>query len=69
MNPTTAGSGVSMAIPGNHVANILAFNDYNDFSHRPLLARNDRITDPLVEESVGEIICHAKDRMNHGILK
>jgi len=57
------------AILGNYLAKILAFNGCNDFSHRLLLGRNERITDPLVEESVGEIIYHAKDRMSHGILR
>ena len=54
---------------GNYLAKILTFNGCNDFSNRSPLGRNERITDPLVEEGVGEIIYHAKDRMSHGILR
>ena len=57
------------AIMGNYLAKILAFDGCNDFSNRSPLGRNERITDPLVEESVGEIICHANDRMRNGIPK
>jgi hypothetical protein len=54
------------AILGSFPAKILAFNGCNDFSHSRHLGRDERLTDPLVEESVGEIICHAKDRMSLG---
>ncbi len=67
LQPSRAGPDQE-AILGNYLAKILAFNGCNDFSHRPPLGRHERLTDPLVEESVGEIICHANDRMSLGIL-